>query len=107
MIELYVAPGGDDSAPGTQERPFATLARAELAARDLTGDVVVRLRAGAYTLTEPLEPTAAPGHGHVTYQAHGYGTAEQEEVVIGGGRTVTGWREQDGVWLADVGDLDT
>ncbi|MEU1879939.1 right-handed parallel beta-helix repeat-containing protein [Streptosporangium sp. NPDC020072] len=111
MIELFVAPGGDDSAPGTRERPFATLGRAGLAARALTGEVVVRLRAGAYALTEPLELTAAPGRdgrdGHVTYQAHGYGTAEQEEVVVSGGRTVIGWRELDGVWLADVGDLET
>ncbi|MEV0197893.1 hypothetical protein [Nonomuraea sp. NPDC050691] len=33
MIEFFVAPGGDDSGPGTRERPFATPGRAREAAR--------------------------------------------------------------------------
>ncbi|MEV8637315.1 right-handed parallel beta-helix repeat-containing protein [Streptosporangium sp. NPDC051023] len=110
MTELYVAPFGDDSSPGTAERPFATLDRARLAAQDLSGDVVVQVRAGTYALTEPLrfaEADAGRDGGRVVYRAHGYGTAEREEVVISGGREITGWREQDGVWLAQVGDLDT
>ncbi|MEV0234056.1 right-handed parallel beta-helix repeat-containing protein [Nonomuraea sp. NPDC050786] len=110
MIELFVDPHGDDSAPGTPTRPFATLTRARDAARTLTGEIVVQLRAGTHVLAEPLELTEADsgrdGH-HVVYQAHGYGTAGQEEVVVSGGRLITGWREQDGVWLAEVGDLDT
>ncbi|MFF4986374.1 right-handed parallel beta-helix repeat-containing protein [Streptosporangium saharense] len=111
MTELFVAPNGnslngdalagDDSAPGTRERPFATLGHAVRAAGSLTGEVVVRLGAGTHVLTEPLELTTAPGV-HLTFQA-----ADQEKVVVSGGRTVTGWQEQDGVWLADVGDLDT
>ncbi|WP_197093784.1 right-handed parallel beta-helix repeat-containing protein [Nonomuraea sp. SBT364] len=101
---LYVSPHGDDAAPGTPERPFATLGRALRAARELTGDVVVHLRAGTHTLAAPLELTE--DDGHLTFQAHGYGTPEQEEVVISGGREITG-RLEDGVWVADVGDLDT
>ncbi|MER7130095.1 right-handed parallel beta-helix repeat-containing protein [Streptosporangium saharense] len=111
MIELFVAPTGDspngtaptgdDSAPGTRERPFATLGHAVRAAGSLTEEVVVRLGAGTHVLTESLDLTAVPGV-HVTFQAAG-----REEVVVSGGRTVTGWQERDGVWLADVGDLDT
>jgi hypothetical protein len=70
----------------------------------------VQVRAGIHVLTEPLELTEADSgrDGHrVVYQAHGYGTASQEEVVISGGREITGWRVEDGVWVADVGDLDT
>lgn len=110
MPELFVAPDGDDSASGTRERPFATLDRARRAARDLTGEIVVRLRAGTHLLAAPLELTEADSgrDGHrVVYESYGYGTAEREEVVISGGRTISGWRERDGVWSADVGDLDT
>jgi hypothetical protein len=72
--------------------------------------VVVSLRAGTHTLTAPWELTesdsARDGH-RIVYQAHGYGTAAQERVVVSGGREISGWRVRDGVWLADVGDLDT
>ncbi|MEV0345857.1 right-handed parallel beta-helix repeat-containing protein [Nonomuraea sp. NPDC050680] len=122
MTEFHVDPSGSDSWPGTAERPFASLHRARDAVRDLvrdpardpagtaTGDVVVQLRAGTHVLTEPFELTETDSgrDGHrIVYQAHGYGTADQEEVVVSGGREITGWRVEDGVWLADVGDLDT
>ncbi|MGK5552415.1 right-handed parallel beta-helix repeat-containing protein [Actinomadura kijaniata] len=106
MTELFVDPHGDDSAPGTRERPFATLGRARDAARAVSGEVTVQLRGGTHVLDEPLELTGADA-GNVVYQPYGYGTAGQEDVVVSGGRPVTGWRVEDGVWLAEVGDLDT
>ncbi|MDP9869732.1 MULTISPECIES: right-handed parallel beta-helix repeat-containing protein [Streptosporangium] len=100
---LFVDPSGDDSGPGTPERPFATLERARAAAAPGT---VVTLRAGTYRLTEPFRLAAADSG--VVYQAHGYGTAAQEEVVISGGRRITGWREgAGGVRLAEVPGLAT
>lgn len=45
----YVAPNGDDAAPGTLDRPFATVARAQDSADP--GDTVV-LRGGTYQLKE-------------------------------------------------------
>ncbi|WP_336207034.1 right-handed parallel beta-helix repeat-containing protein [Nonomuraea sp. LPB2021202275-12-8] len=110
MIQIDVAPAGDDSASGTPERPFATLERARRAAREAGGEVVVRLRAGTHALTAPFELTEEDSGGEgrrIVYQAFGYGTGEQEQVVVSGGRAVSGWREEDGVWVADVGDLDT
>lgn len=118
-IQLCVAPWGDDSGPGTAQRPFATLDRAQRAVRASTdgmdADVVVSLRAGTYVRTAPFELVDAAGDSgqngrQVVYQAHGYGTAEQEEVVISGGRVVPGWRPDDaasGVWRAEVGALET
>ncbi|MET7466478.1 right-handed parallel beta-helix repeat-containing protein [Nonomuraea sp. NPDC005501] len=109
MTEIFVAPGGDDSGPGTRERPFATLDKARLAARAATGQVLVQLRAGTYTLAEPLELTAADSGrdgDRVVYQAHGYGTPDQEEVVLSGGRRVAVREEPGGVWAAGVGDLE-
>jgi len=47
--EFFVAPNGDDGAPGTLEKPFATLQRAQLAASP--GDTV-QIRGGRYALSE-------------------------------------------------------
>jgi hypothetical protein len=110
MVEFHVSPTGDDATPGTAGQPFATLARARRAAREATGAVVVHLRAGTHVLTEPFELTeddsGEDGH-RIVYQAFGYGTDAREEVVISGGREVTGRRTPEGVWLAEIGDLVT
>ncbi len=116
---LYVAPWGDDDWPGTADRPFATPEGAQQAVRERTAemdaDIVVNLRGGTYSLTDPLRFSAAEGDGgtgghDVVYQAHGYGTPWQEPVTLSGGREVTGWQPADevaGAWRADVGDLET
>ncbi|TDE56086.1 right-handed parallel beta-helix repeat-containing protein [Nonomuraea mesophila] len=105
MFQFHVAPSGDDSWPGSAERPFATLDRARAAARGSDGGAVVHLRGGVHTLARSFELTEADAG--TVYQAYGYGTPAQEEPVISGGRAITGWREHDGVWAAEVGDLDT
>ncbi|GAA2247753.1 hypothetical protein GCM10010430_32640 [Kitasatospora cystarginea] len=119
MVEnqLYVAPWGRDSWPGTFDRPFATLPAAQRAVRARTGamgsDLVVSLRAGTHVLTEPFVLSAEEGDSgengyRVVYQAHGHGTDEREEAVISGGRRITGWRPGEaGVWRAEVGELET
>ncbi|WP_440087529.1 right-handed parallel beta-helix repeat-containing protein [Streptosporangium sp. LJ11] len=99
MNELYVSPSGDDAWPGTRERPVATLAHARDLARGAgTAGAAVNLLAGTHRLAETLRLTEADSG--VTYRAVG-------EAVVSGGRRITGWRERDGVWLAEVGDLDT
>ncbi|ASO22839.1 hypothetical protein FHR81_005096 [Actinoalloteichus hoggarensis] len=113
---IIVATWGDDTWPGTPDLPLATLPAAQRAVRErtaeMTGDLVVRLRAGVYTLDRPLEFRADQGDsgvgGHrVVYEPYGYGTAEQEEVVVSGGRAIGGWtRGPGGVWSAPVGDLE-
>ncbi|MGA4838421.1 hypothetical protein [Streptomyces sp. G45] len=117
--QLYVAPWGRDSWPGTKARPFATLPRAQRAVRartpHLASDLVVNLRGGTYRLRDTLRLSGTAGDsgrdGHrVTYQAYGYGTARQERVTLSGGRRVLGWRaprRPGGAWRADVGDLTT
>ena len=51
-----VSPTGHDANPGTLEKPFATLHRAQQAVREKRGDVY--LRGGTYYLGEPLVFTA-------------------------------------------------
>ncbi|MCD6360655.1 MAG: right-handed parallel beta-helix repeat-containing protein [Armatimonadetes bacterium] len=62
---LFVATSGSDANPGTAKKPFATLARARDAIREMKaagglpdGGVTVEVRPGTYYLTEPLEFTA-------------------------------------------------
>jgi hypothetical protein len=91
--EFYVSPHGSDANPGTQSRPFRTLARARDAVRGINramkGDIAVYLRGGVYPVEAPIEFTAADSgfNGfHVIYRA--YGT---ETPVLSGGVPVTGW----------------
>ncbi|MEU4448125.1 right-handed parallel beta-helix repeat-containing protein [Actinosynnema sp. NPDC050801] len=105
MTDFHVSPAGDDSAAGTADDPFRTLARARRAAREAGGGATVHLRAGTHVLTEPFELTEEDSH--VVYQAFGFGTDAPEDVVISGGREVVGQQGPDGVWVAEVGDLVT
>jgi len=52
----FVSPSGDDANPGTLKKPFATLQRAQEAARQKHGDVF--LRGGTYYLPDTLVLTA-------------------------------------------------
>jgi len=77
----FVSPAGDDANPGTREKPFATLQRAQQAARQERGTVY--LRGGAYYLPETLVFTAQDSgtkDAPVIYQAY-----EKEQPVITGG----------------------
>jgi hypothetical protein len=117
--QLYVAPWGNDSWPGTLERPYATPERAQREVRARTAhmasDLMVNLRGGTYTLAAPLHMSEEAGDsgrdGHrVVYQAYGYGTSHQERVTISGGRRITGWRPdpaRKGFWRAEAGGLET
>jgi len=81
----FVAPNGVDTNPGTRERPFATLGRAQQAARQARGrvPVTVCLREGTHYLPEPLVLTAEDSGtkaAPVVYQAY-----PKEQPVISGG----------------------
>lgn len=89
--ELFVVPDGNDSNPGTEQAPFATLRRARDAVRErqIAGPVTVNLDAGIYTLDEPFRlesRDSGTGQSPVTYQAR-----DGAGVTLVGGRAVTGW----------------
>ncbi len=77
----YVSPSGDDEAPGTLERPLASVRQALELARD--GDTV-RLRGGIYTLGVPLKVTGIRG---LVLEA-----CEGEAPVLRGSVPVGNWR---------------
>lgn len=104
----YVATNGSDANPGTLAAPFLTLQKARDVIRtintNMTGDIYVYLRGGTYTLSAPLELTAADSgtNGfHVIYQNYA-----NEAPVISGGQAVAGWSLHDAglnIWKAAVG----
>ena len=94
---FYVANDGNNSNPGTEAKPFATLEKARDAIRNLKTEglfpshgVTVELEGGEYYLDETLELTRKDGgtsSAPVVYRA-----APGEEVRITGGKQVTGFR---------------
>lgn len=95
--ELYVAPGGRDTWPGTRARPFATLEMARDALRRMKasgrmpkGGVTVWVRGGRYERTQVFELAAedsGTAEAPITYRA-----APGEQVRLVGGKLVTNFR---------------
>jgi len=83
--QFFVAANGNDTNPGTLEKPFATLQRAQQAARKVAGReaVAVLVREGIYYLPETFVLTAADSGSKaapVVYQAY-----QKEQPIISGG----------------------
>ncbi|MCS7049025.1 MAG: right-handed parallel beta-helix repeat-containing protein [Verrucomicrobiae bacterium] len=94
-ITFFVAFTGRDTNPGTATQPFATVARAQQAARRAGPDARIVLRSGTYFLNDTLRFDARDS-GH-TYEA-----APGETVVLSGGQRVTGWRKAGDIWEAPL-----
>jgi hypothetical protein len=111
--QYYVAPapGGNDSNPGSIDRPFASLAKARDMVRtvrdSMTADIVVYLRGGEYALSSAfvLDERDSGTNGYrVIYRAY-----PAERPVLTGARRVTGWTLHDataGVYKASAGTLE-
>lgn len=107
--DLYVAPGGNDGNPGTAEAPLASPAKArdllrQRIAGGLKADLCVLFRGGTYRLDQPLvfgpEDSGTEAHS-ITYAAW-----PGEQVVLSGGRTITGWHTgAGGIWTAELPDV--
>jgi len=78
--ELFVAPNGDDSNPGSIARPLKTLQ----AAAQLPGPKTIYVRAGIYELDCPLK--LGPTDSGTTWRAY-----PKEKPVVIGGRQIVGF----------------
>ncbi|MBW7864053.1 MAG: right-handed parallel beta-helix repeat-containing protein [Candidatus Hydrogenedentes bacterium] len=102
---IYVAPDGGDGAEGGVDAPLATLEAALAKARTLRADgaegpVRIVLRGGLYGVTAPVTLTAADSG---TEESPLFIEAYPEETpVIHGGARVTGWRVEEGRWVAEI-----
>ena len=106
--EIFVAPGGNDSNPGTKEMPLATLEKARDAVRELKragglpqGGVTIYLRGGEYPRSEPL--VLSPEDSGKVDRPVSFAAYQDEKPVLFGGRRITGLKPcEDGVWQATL-----
>ena len=104
--DIWVSPTGSDAGDGSRARPKATLTEALRQARELRrlndpsvrDGVTIHLAKGAHSLYEPL-----------FIRPEDSGTALSPTIIRGedgasvsGGITLTGWRKQGRLWVADV-----
>jgi len=93
----HVSLEGNDSNPGTQSRPFGSIARARDEVRtvngDMTGDIVVYLHGGTYRIDDTIV-FGAHDSGTSGYRVI-YKAFPGENPVISGGRSIGGWQEQE------------
>jgi len=109
--ELYVSPGGNDSASGTANAPCATFERArervrlELANSAVKEPWTVRFAEGEYPLTRPLtftpEDSGTPD-APVTYRG-----ADNGKTVFTGSLKLSNWKDEgNGVWSAELPEYE-
>jgi len=108
---FYVSPKGSDGGSGTWWRPFATLARAQEAVKqfkettpaDQIARIEVRIRGGAYPLTQPI--VLQPAHGGTAAYPVVY-RARRGMPVFSGGRVISGWTiSPDGAWTVQIPEV--
>jgi hypothetical protein len=107
-IALYVAVEGNDTAEGTESKPFATITRARDAVRELKvagmldRPVTVYIRDGVHELAETVVFTPDDSGTETTPIA--YRAYPGEEPVISGGSPIEGvWREAaGGIMVCDI-----
>ena len=109
VADFYVATSGNDSNPGTVAAPFASIERAQQAVREriitgLSTNIIVVIHRGVYKITKPLKFTPQDS-GTLQYSIT-YTTLTNENVLISGGREITGWTKGDGnVWTAQISEV--
>ena len=94
--ELYVSPGGSDGNPGTKNKPFATIKRAQEEVRKIKangmpkGGISVYLRSGKYYITESI--TFGKADSGTEFAPVVYRSYPGEEASIIGGRRITNFK---------------
>ena len=107
-VKFYISLNGNDSNNGSVDRPFATFEAAQNAVRetkkiDANRPVEVIIREGVYYLQQTLElkpEDSGTKEAPITWRA-----AENEKVILSGGRIVSGkWKkDSDGkTWYVDL-----
>ena len=102
---FFVSPNGNDSNPGTKDKPFLTIRRAQAAVRGQLSnsepeDITVWLAGGTYFLSETLHfgpEDSGLGQSFIHYRAE-----KGSNPVISGGVEIKGWQKKDGFWVARV-----
>ena len=102
QTSIFVSPVGKDTNPGTKEKPYATIGKAQIEARQIKGGVNIFLRGGTYYLTQPVVITSQdsrPDNAPAIFKAF-----SGESVIISGAVPLKlKWGEyKNGIWQAKV-----
>jgi len=103
---VYVAPNGNDSNPGSPEKPLRTLSAAQMKVRELKkggmpkNGITVYLRGGRHQLDKTIvlgPQDSGEKNKPIVWQAY-----KNETPVISGGVPLTDWTEyKNGIWKAE------
>ena len=113
QADFFVAVHGDDANPGTRDKPFATVARARDAVRQLkkaepqrNKPFEVFIGGGFYSLKEPLVFAPEDSRGDSIFAPVVYFGNPDDEAIMSGGQLITGWREvSPGRWEAQLPEV--
>lgn len=99
---FFVSPVGKDTNPGTKEKPYATIGKAQIKARQIKEAVNIILRGGTYYLSQPVvftSPDSRPDNAPVTIKSF-FG----ENVIVSGAVPLKlKWHVfKNGIWQAQV-----
>lgn len=108
--DLFVAPSGSDTNPGTRAQPLATIEGARDAIRQMKArasfkePITVHVHGGVYRVEKTVEFTpqdSGTAQAPITYAA-----CPGERPVISGGRPIRAWKKGPGaIWQAAVGNV--
>ena len=102
QTSIFVSPVGKDTNPGTKEKPYATIGKAQIEARQIKGAVNIILRSGTYYLSQPVVITSLdsrPDNSPVIFKSF-----PGESVIVSGAVPLKlKWSEfKNGIWQAKV-----
>ena len=109
QAEFHVALDGNDANPGSEEKPFATVAKAREAVRrkiaaGLKENLTLLIHGGTYEQTETL--AFGPEDSGTEEFSITYAACPGEKVVLSGGRKITGWKKGDkDIWTAELPEV--
>jgi len=107
--KIYVAVDGNDTNPGSEKSPLATLSSArdtvrKLILKGLTSNILVILRGGTYSISNTL--TFGPGDSGNEKYSVTYSAYPGEKVILSGGVKIRGWSKGAGkVWKATIPEV--
>jgi hypothetical protein len=102
QTSLYVAPNGNDAGQGTKRKPFASIGKALIEGRKISGNVDVYLTGGTYYLDQPVVFTSEDSRKEsekLTIK-----NFDNQKVIISGSKILNlKWRAyKNGIWQAKV-----
>ena len=101
-VMVHVAPGGNDSNPGTRDKPFATIQKAiDTLAYKEQEQKIIFVEQGTYFLTEPIRLKDS-----IRFIGQPRNMLNQSDVIISGGRKITGFKKvETGLVVAEIPEV--